>query len=190
MKFQEYKEQTKRTLPDLGSLLLNTIHMSVGIASETHEFLIALVKNDVVNLGEELTDKVWYAANYAFINNIDLSGFEFSKELMPVFMPGLSLKAMQDLDMTGMMMVFGGEILDMDKKFLAYGKERDMGHAKAMLNGLLTCIGNLALSVDLDMETCMENNINKLRIRFPEKFDANLAINRDHDAERVELEKI
>jgi hypothetical protein len=40
------------------------------------------------------------------------------------------------------------------------------------------------------MEKCLENNIAKLKIRFPDKFDAEKAINRDLASERAELEKI
>jgi len=48
-----------------------------------------------------------------------------------------------------------------------------------------------AIAVDtlgLDMDKLLEANIAKLKARFPEKFDAALAINRDTDAERAVLE--
>ena len=35
----------------------------------------------------------------------------------------------------------------------------------------------------------LQMNIDKLRKRYPEKFDSDLAINRDTDAERVILEQ-
>jgi NTP pyrophosphatase (non-canonical NTP hydrolase) len=189
MKFTEYKEQTKRTLPDLGSTLLNSMHMTSGMASEIGEILLAVAKQDEVNVGEEITDLAWYGSNYTFVNDINIDGFEFQKEEMPVVFPGVTKKMQNELDSMGMAILFVSELVDLDKKCLAYGKERDMTHAKAMVLGLLTCIGNLALAVDLDMGKCMENNINKLRVRFPEKFNAAQAINRDTDAERVELEK-
>ena len=42
----------------------------------------------------------------------------------------------------------------------------------------------------LDWETGLQNNIDKLKARFPEKFTSEKAINRDLKTERKELEKV
>jgi hypothetical protein len=56
MKFEEYKREVQRTLPDLGSVILNSVHMVLGMCSELYELKEAKEKNDIVNIGEEITD--------------------------------------------------------------------------------------------------------------------------------------
>jgi hypothetical protein len=50
-------------------------------------------------------------------------------------------------------------------------------------------IANLCNLNEWDLESILEININKLKIRFPEKFTNDLAINRDLIEERKTLEK-
>jgi hypothetical protein len=42
---------------------------------------------------------------------------------------------------------------------------------------------------DLDFWQILTNNIEKLKVRFPEKFNQDKALNRDLDSERKKLEK-
>ncbi len=41
----------------------------------------------------------------------------------------------------------------------------------------------------LDFYKLLENNINKLKIRYPDKFDTAKALNRDLESERKKLEE-
>jgi hypothetical protein len=50
-------------------------------------------------------------------------------------------------------------------------------------------LNHIASWFDLDFGDCLSNNIDKLRVRYPEKFTEENAIERNLKAERVELEK-
>lgn len=71
-----------------------------------------------------------------------------------------------------------GELTDTLKKTIIYGKELDVVNIKEECGDLLWYIA-LALSVlGYTLEDVMEENIEKLRIRYPEKFTESDAIER------------
>jgi len=81
------------------------------------------------------------------------------------------------------MVTESAELADMLKKHIFYGKPFDMINAKEEIGDNLWYVG---LAVDVlrtTMDEIMSLNIEKLRKRYPEKFDENKAINRDIDNE-------
>lgn len=182
MLFRDYIPLAQRTNPDLGSAVLNSVHMCLGFASETYELVEAEDKKDTVNVGEEIADKLWYLAGYIFINNVEFS-MEFVSNTIPVHVGSR-------VDSSGASMVFfESMLLDYDKKWLAYGKEKDAGMVKNAVVNLFMSYNNFIVAHNLNASTIMSNNIDKLRVRFPDKFTTEAAINRDTASERVELEK-
>ena len=86
------------------------------------------------------------------------------------------------------MVTESGELADMLKKHLFYGKPLDMVNAKEEVGDAMWYVG-LALDVfRMTIQEIMTMNIGKLRIRFPEKFTELAAIGRDVDVERSFLE--
>ena len=86
------------------------------------------------------------------------------------------------------MVTESAELMDMLKKHIFYGKPLDMVNAKEETGDALWYVG---LAVDVMRTTVneiMTLNINKLRLRYPEKFSESDAVNRDVDAERILLE--
>jgi NTP pyrophosphatase (non-canonical NTP hydrolase) len=81
-----------------------------------------------------------------------------------------------------------GELTDVFKKNLAYNKEIDWINVEEELADILWYIVNFATINQLDLTQAMENNINKLKVRYPEKFTVDLAENRDLTKERATLE--
>lgn len=81
------------------------------------------------------------------------------------------------------------ELLDAFKKHIYYGKPLDVVNVGEEVADILWYIINLCRLLELDPEKLMDNNIDKLRKRFPDKFTSEAALNRDLDAERKELEK-
>lgn len=82
-----------------------------------------------------------------------------------------------------------GELLDAFKKHIYYGKQLDAVNVGEEIADCMWYISNLCRLMDIDMEKILENNIDKLRVRYPEKFTNEHAINRNLYAERKELEK-
>lgn len=170
MEFKEYQEKAARTFVDLGSKELNNAHMIYGLTSELGEFIVAIENKDLVNVGEELTDMVWYLANYARINNLTVSN--------------VKINVLGDnhlfLDIS--------ELADNEKKELAYKKEFSNLDKSLIVSKIYTQILFYYQSLKLSYRTCFELNIAKLQARYPEKFTEEKALNRDLETERKILE--
>ena len=82
-----------------------------------------------------------------------------------------------------------GEIQDMMKKHVFYGKEIDKVNFKEELGDLMWYISIACDELDISLEEVMQTNVNKLRARYGEKFTEEAALNRNLDKEREILEK-
>ena len=82
-----------------------------------------------------------------------------------------------------------GELQDMIKKSLIYGKPMDVINIVEEIGDLYWYCALVLDSVGYTPEQAMEKNINKLRARFGDRFTEYRALNRDLDLERKELEK-
>jgi NTP pyrophosphatase (non-canonical NTP hydrolase) len=169
MNLREYQQLAERTCPDLGDLDKNLLHMQIGIFTEMGELLDIFKKNfaygkpiDLVHLGEEIADVCWYQANYD-----RLIGIMYGEDCKPSLYPVTPLR---DTDIME-------DIMDY----------KTMYHSQYInpINMMYT----IAMKYDLHFSSLLHNNIEKLKVRYPDKFDAEKALNRDLDAERKELEK-
>lgn len=82
-----------------------------------------------------------------------------------------------------------GELQDAYKKHLAYGKDLDLINVKEELGDVLWYIANMCTILELNMHSIAETNINKLMVRYPNKFSNKCATIRDLYIEREILEK-
>lgn len=71
-----------------------------------------------------------------------------------------------------------GEVADVIKKHLYQGHDLDVAHLKEEIGDVMFYIANLANVLELDMEEVLEDNINKLRKRYPQGFDSDRSRNR------------
>ena len=81
-----------------------------------------------------------------------------------------------------------GELMDALKKHIYYGKPLDLVNVKEELGDLMWYIALICNTVDVDMQTVMDRNIEKLAARYPDKFTEEDALNRNLDKERDILE--
>ena len=102
---------------------------------------------------------------------------EYQKLAMTTLNPGLSKK---DVLINGVMGLCGesGEAIDIVKKWLAQGHELDKEKLAKELGDICWYIGETATALDLSLEDIMAANIEKLRKRYPEGFDADRSRNR------------
>jgi len=190
MKIIDYQKQAKRTFVNLDSKAKNDLHMASGILTEIGEiqdiFKKKLAYNkeiDLVNLGEEAADVAWYLVNKAFLVNIELEEFtiEEANKMIKPQTDGEMFKDMNDDER--------------DLSFcmsLCLHLSASLIEPKAGLEDPQAALIALAVICDtygIDFFEQLDKNINKLKVRFPDKFDENLAINRNTDEERKELEK-
>lgn len=80
------------------------------------------------------------------------------------------------------------EILDVFKKKLAYGKEIDVVNVREEIGDIMWYIANLSTLLEIDLEEALQINVDKLKARYPDKFDEEKALNRDLETERSVLE--
>ena len=83
-----------------------------------------------------------------------------------------------------------GELADVFKKNIAYEKDIDWINVQEEVGDILWYIANFCTINGFDIEKILENNIEKLFARYPEKFSSDYAINRDLNKERSILEKM
>lgn len=81
-----------------------------------------------------------------------------------------------------------GELLEPIVESMQTGKSLDRVNIKEELGDLLWYIAIICYATGLSFEEIMETNIDKLKLRFPEKFTEEQAIDRDTDKERKLLE--
>ena len=90
-------------------------------------------------------------------------------------------------------MLFGmvtevAEAVDAYKKAWAYGRDLDLTNVKEEIGDLLFYVVNFARFNNFDLEEVMKTNIEKLKVRYPEAYSNEKAINRDLETERKILE--
>jgi NTP pyrophosphatase (non-canonical NTP hydrolase) len=91
-------------------------------------------------------------------------------------------------------MLFGmtteiGELTDIFKKSLAYGKDIDWVNVEEEIGDLMFYIASFCRINNLDLQEIINTNVLKLESRYPEKFSEHDALNRDLNKERSILEK-
>jgi len=168
---EQYWKDTQRTYPDLGNDSTNFIHMVSGICTEIDEFNKA---TDTINAKEELGDTMWYVSNlYPLLEVRPITKRELEE----------SYKMFSGFDYVSSSLY----LLDKAKKYLAYGETIHRPMIVTHLNVLVFNIRSLFDSHEDFLHT-LELNINKLKGRYPDKFEADKAINRNLDKERAILE--
>lgn len=95
---------------------------------------------------------------------------------------------LDDMHMVLGMQTEVAEIADVYKKHIAYKKELDLVNVKEELGDVLWYIANLCNFYGWDLRDILDTNINKLKIRYPEKFTTENALNRNLIKERATLE--
>lgn len=171
MKYIEYQTNAQRTCPSLG-MKMDLCHMVMGIHSESNELFQAGRALDIVNIGEEIADKIWYFSNYCSIRGYSLQEI-FEKPMNNIFSEEYN----------------SSQLTDIVKKYVIYNKKIDKDEEYHLLVKLAYNYLDMFAAHNLDIFKALNNNIDKLRIRFPEKFIQQLANNRDLISERAELEK-
>lgn len=81
-----------------------------------------------------------------------------------------------------------GEVLDMMKKHIYYGKPMDYTNLAEEVGDVMWYCALLLRSMGMSFEQVAQMNINKLEKRFPEKFTEEQALQRDLFTERAQLE--
>lgn len=192
---EEYRLLAARTLPDLGSIGNNLLHMEAGIAGEFLGEAVDILKKtfaykkplDKVHLGEELADTVWYCVGTETISKLPEMEICFDKE------PLEAIETVKNQTIS-----YIKESIELRKStveteclgvILANKGAADSTNREAILAIIGICMG-ICEVLEIDFWQALTNNISKLQVRYPEKFTEEAALNRNLVAERIELEKV
>lgn len=170
MNFKEYQDQATRTCPSLGNIKIDLCHMVLGLLTEADELKQAINKKDNIGISEEIADIYWYMSNYCSLRMIHLHKLE------PLF------KTMGIEDINDLFIVIA-DLQDIIKKYIAYNRPINTINELNCLNSIHRIIAIIIYDNNLDIYQALENNINKLKIRYPDKFNEKDALNRDTDKE-------
>ena len=192
---EEYRLLAARTLPDLGSIGNNFLHMEAGIAGEFLGETVDILKKtfaykkplDKVHLGEELADTVWYCAGVETINKLPETDVCFDEETLA----NIEIVKNQTITYIKESVEIRSSFIETEclRVILANKRAVDSTNKGAILAVIGICMG-ICEVLEIDFWQALTNNISKLQVRYPEKFTEEAALNRDLAAERVELEKV
>lgn len=103
---------------------------------------------------------------------------EYQSLAMTTLNPELNKK---DVLINGVMGLCGesGEAIDIVKKWLAQGHELDKEKLAKELGDIAWYLAETAYALDIPLEDIMQANIDKLKKRYPEGFDARKSICRE-----------
>lgn len=198
MKTDLYRQEVTRTIKILPTQYENLLHMAYGISTETGELQDIFKKElaygksiDVVNFKEELGDILWYVFNgfnFANFTERELVDIEHQKQRIG---DGIPKSIYNTKKLTMHLSVLVADFYkDLENSDIVIEKSEyvnliDIKHDICSIYYTVLCICKLE---NFDVEEIMEMNINKLRIRFPEKFTQEYALNRNLEKERQSLE--
>lgn len=176
--FTNYQGLAMRTCKEMGSTRLNIAHMAIGLNSELHELGDAIDKNDIINIAEEIADMYWYLAGVC--NQYDIILTEIISDRDE------HCKLSLDMEIS--------KLNELIKKDIIYDKFADN---IALLTDLMVgavqntvnAITAIEATFDINLKEALLKNIEKLKVRYPDKYTDYNAVNRDLEQERKELEK-
>lgn len=181
MDWNKYQKAAFRTNANLDSQGENLRHMMLGMATEIGELVDVFKKwmaygkeIDWKNVKEECGDFNWYVAGYAEFTELDLDASiaKMSNSYHP---------KVEDV----------GIILD--EMIVSMGKFASSYKTPLLaiehLRRLLTAFFHFLSHYDIDYWRLLENNIEKLQTRYPEKFTTHHATQRNLGAEYEVLDE-
>ena len=107
-----------------------------------------------------------------------MTGNEYQKLAMTTLNPDLSKK---DILINGVMGLCGesGEAIDIVKKHLHQGHPLDREKLIKELGDIAWYLAETAYALDISLDKVLENNIDKLKARYPDGFDTQKSIHRE-----------
>lgn len=168
------------------------VHIALGLSSELSELVSMLTSGQVddINLAEELGDIFWYCAISVDVLGVG-SGEVFSfatdaerSRRLSTLQRGSPILPRLIYDLT----IYVGELSDLVKKHVFYGKLIDVEHYVNSLACIVHTSEHILHVFGITAQDAMDRNIAKLRSRYGEKFTEAKALERNLDLERTILE--
>jgi NTP pyrophosphatase (non-canonical NTP hydrolase) len=166
MTLQEYKQLAPNTMKEM-DYKDQQIHLVLGISGEFLSEVAPVLSGGIINkteLTEELGDMMWYVGCYANINDMFLRAYPTPP-----------------IDSVGKII---GDLLENSKKEWVYGKEFKTVDKEKYIQQIVFWVNHICNQFDIELSDVLSLNIEKLQKRFPNKFEADKAINKNTVAEQ------
>lgn len=174
----DYKQECSRTWSANNPFENQVEHAILGIKSECGEYLSAIKKNvgykrelDIINIEEELGDLYYFTYTLIRIFKLDVDTNDFQKILYP---NTITLQKITDIIYSCSSYLFNN--------FNTH--DQNLRGIKENLTVILKNINTLCWYHNLNPADVKVSNINKLKVRFPEKFSTEDALIRNKEKER------
>ncbi len=161
------------------------IQTEIGEISDVIKRKFAYKKEmDIVNLSEEIGDIMWYIACYDYIVSKSKQREYFSLELKQYVATN---KSKFETFTENFMSI----VCEINKQvtYMFYYSDSEEGNEDIFSLKLYESVVNLAALLNINLVNSMQKNIEKLKVRFPDKFSEDLAINRNTEKERKKMEE-
>lgn len=176
----DYQEKAVRTLKRGERQLDDILHCVLGMVGEAGE-VAEVIESDPETIMKEVGDSMWYAAALAYVMGLDLLSIHDAAVESLSDRSTLPFAAHPPEDRAH---VWAGRLADRVKKSVFYGKVLDMFRVQSELVQYWACLVEHCYLLDMHILDVADKNIRKLEARYPAgTFDADRAINRDHEAE-------
>jgi NTP pyrophosphatase (non-canonical NTP hydrolase) len=188
--------RTESRVDDEFGMNSRVLHALMGLTTETGEIMDALKRHvfyvkedgsrkelDSVNLCEEVGDLMWYMAILC-----DHYGIDFKRSVEVFSDDRFWERRLDKISIFGLfdsLVEFQLEVASQMR--MCYGGERS-GGAHPNIPRLFTQFNRLVFHMPMSWEELAAQNIEKLRARFPEKYECGKAYDRDLPTERDVLE--
>ena len=170
----EYQVGAVRTMPDL-SVERQTLHCIMGMMGEAGE-VMEVPYDDRERRIKEMGDCMWYSAILFYIYGEDFASAW--KEAEETYDPTHSHRSCEEKAV-----VMAAKLTDIIKKCEFYGTPIIWADLRPLALGYLSALSAMCSKTGVMILSVGQINLNKLKARYPEKFDADLAVNRNTDAE-------
>jgi len=184
-----YQNNAIRTLPRLGHKDKDLFHMGLGVKTEMGEILDIFKKNiaynkeiDLVNLSEEFGDMMWYVANTCNILGAQLDVDSDSCTPFSIASLDPSIYRLDRYCNT----LFEFTLINVESQT----RRSDIDNAYYFSMIIDTCniiyhvIKHLCKDYGFDFNNVLDTNIKKLKLRYPDNFSNEKALNRNINKER------
>jgi NTP pyrophosphatase (non-canonical NTP hydrolase) len=171
MNFKEFTEASKRTAPFNGEPQNHIEHehlmanYSMGLLGESVELLEEVLVGSGLDAKKEMGD----VAHYACILG-EVVGLKFDFELRKM--------DMTTTDTLTALTFAAKQVSEVSKKYVFHRHEFNAVDYRMPLKFILQAIYSLCEQWGLKLSEVLEGNIDKLKERYPEKFDTEKSINR------------
>lgn len=183
----EYQEKAVRTLKRGDCLLDDVLHCVLGMVGEAGE-VSEIINETPEEVVKEVGDSMWYAAVLSHVLSLRLE--ELKDEAIHA-LGSRGTMLFSSLAPEDRAHIWAGRMADRVKKSCFYGKTLDLSSLKNELVQYWACMEEHCYLLDVPILEVATKNILKLEARYPAgSFDADKAINRNHEAEDAAMKGV